>query len=62
MNSTNETTREIYLSTCQTIASFYEPLGFKYYPSGQHLRLKNKDNGFIFQISFGSSHYIHNGK
>jgi hypothetical protein len=57
MNTINETTREVYLSVCQTIAAYYEPLGFKYSPSGQHLRLKNKDSEFIFQISFGSSHY-----
>jgi Domain of unknown function (DUF4304) len=57
MTTINGTSREVYLSVCQTIAAFYEPLGFKYSPSGQHLRLKSKDNEFIFQISFSSSHF-----
>jgi hypothetical protein len=53
----NENSREIYLSACENIANFYLPYGFKYSKSGQHLTLKQKDNEFIYKISFNSSHY-----
>lgn len=53
----DEKPRDVYLATCEQIASYYEPFGFKYSKSGQYLRLKQKDSEFVFQISFSSSHY-----
>jgi hypothetical protein len=53
----NEDTREIYQSACENIANAYLPYGFKYSKSSRHLRLKQKNNEFIYQISFYSSHY-----
>jgi hypothetical protein len=58
----DENTREVYLSACEKIANIYSPYGFKYSKSGQHLTLKQKDNEFIFKISFHSSHYNIPGK
>jgi hypothetical protein len=55
--TSNENSREIYLSACENIAGVYLPYGFKYSKSGQHLTLKQKDNEFIYKISFHSSHY-----
>jgi hypothetical protein len=55
-------TREVFLSTCENIANIYIPYGFKYSKSGQHLTLKQKDNEFIYKISFSSSHYNVPGK
>jgi hypothetical protein len=53
----DEKPRDVYLTACKRIASYYEPFGFKYSKSSQHLRLIQKDSEFVFQISFGSSHY-----
>ena len=53
----DEKPRDVYLAVCEQIASYYEPFGFKYSKSGQHLKLKQKDGEFVFQISFSSSHY-----
>lgn len=53
----NENTREIYLSACENIANIYTCYGFKYSKSGTHLTLKQKENEFIYKISFRSSHY-----
>ncbi|MDR0541851.1 MAG: hypothetical protein LBH19_06525 [Dysgonamonadaceae bacterium] len=53
----NEDTREIYLSACENIANVYLPYGFKYSKSRRHLRLIQKNNEFIYQISFWSGHY-----
>jgi len=53
----NENPREVFLSACEYIASVYYPYGFIYSKSGQHLTLKQKDNEFIYKISFQSSHY-----
>jgi hypothetical protein len=53
----NENTREVYLSACENIANVYLSYGFKYSKSGQHLTLRQKDNEFIYKISFQSSHY-----
>ena len=53
----NENPREVYLSVCKSIADYYEPYGFKYSASGQHLTLKTKGSEYVFKISFSSSHY-----
>lgn len=53
----NEKPRDVYLSVCKNIADYYEPYGFKYSASRQHLTLKTKGSEFIYKISFSSSHY-----
>ncbi|GHV57535.1 hypothetical protein AGMMS49579_23540 [Spirochaetia bacterium] len=56
----SEIPREVFLSVCERMASYYEPYGFKYSKSNHRLRLKH--NEFIFEIRFNSSHSNMMGK
>ncbi len=51
----NEVPREVFLNVCETIAKYYEPLGFKWCKSGPKMKLKKGE--FNFEISFSSSCY-----
>ncbi len=51
----NEVPREVFLNVCETIAQYYEPLGFKWYKSTPKIELKKGE--FVFNINFHSSRY-----
>lgn len=49
-----EDSRTVYLSACQTVATCFESLGFRYAKSGPHL--SRSDGLFAYRVSFQSSH------
>ncbi len=51
----NETPKEVFNNVCETIAKYYENLGFKWYKSQTKIQLKKGE--FTFIINFNSSRY-----
>ncbi|MDR2938110.1 MAG: hypothetical protein LBU92_04130, partial [Prevotellaceae bacterium] len=50
-----ESTKEVFALACEQIANVYLPYGFTYAKGNKHLSLKQKNNEFIYKISFWSS-------